>query len=170
MIKYTNRTCHTCGARKPQPDMLRREIEVETGKSRATISTATWFGVAAGDKASVRAVKRAGFNNGERTYTRKKIIWVCRNCRAPATDYNPPAPKRIARPAATPRIGGVNVPVAAADTQVVVPKTRIGAFLHVANRCWYILQKIIDRLPRTIFGWIILLYAVVVVLALLDGG
>ena len=171
MIKYTNRTCDKCGARKPQPDMIRKEVYVETGKSKATVTNDTYWWMAFGDKAASRAVKRALANSGERTYTRKKTVWSCRNCRAPDSNYVPPAPKRIARPATNaPKVGGVNVPVAAADAQVVVPKTRIGTFLHVVKRCWYILQKIIDRLPRTIFGWIILLYAVVVVLALLDGG
>lgn len=82
-IKYANRTCDKCGARKPQPEMVRKEVYVETGKSTATISTNTWLGVMGGDKASGRAVKRAMFNNGERTYTRKKTVWSCRNCNAP---------------------------------------------------------------------------------------
>lgn len=111
MIKYTNRTCYTCGARKPQPDMVRKEIYEETGKSNATISTATWLGVAVGDKASVRAVKRAGFNNGQRTYSRKKTIWVCRNCREPASNYNTPPLKKVTVNDNIPKIGSAIAPV-----------------------------------------------------------
>ena len=121
MIKYTNRTCHTCGARKPQPDMVRKEIYEETGKSNATISTATWIGVAVGDKASARAVKRAGFNNGERTYSRKKTIWVCRNCRAPASNYNTPPLKKVIVNDNIPKVGSAIAPIIDMQDSSIVP-------------------------------------------------
>ena len=160
VVKYTNRTCDTCGARRPQPDMIRKEVYVETGKSRATISSSTWFGVAGSDKASLRAVKRAMYNNGERTYTRKKTIWVCRNCRAPSSNYVPPAPKKLA--------SNTNVPKLNSDyTHIVTTNTPIAS---VVTKTGSVLQRIVDHRPRTVLGWFILLYAVAVVLAMIDGG
>ena len=153
MIKYTNRTCDKCGARKPQPDMVRKEVYVETGKSKTTVSNDTYWGMAGGDKAAGRAAKRALYNSGERTYSRKKTVWSCKNCRAPDSNYVPPVRKKLAVNTNVHTVSGVDVPIVNTITQFRS-----------------ILRKIIDRRPRTIFGWIILLYAVVVVLALLDGG
>lgn len=44
MANYATRTCHACGIRKPQPQMTSKEIYVETGKSKARVSSATWIG------------------------------------------------------------------------------------------------------------------------------
>ena len=81
--KYTNRTCCNCGIRKPQPEMIKKEIEVEVGKSVADIDGSSWLGVAAGDAASKRAVARATFNSSQRTYTRKQTKWFCHDCAKP---------------------------------------------------------------------------------------
>lgn len=81
--KYANRTCHECGIILPQPQMIRKEIMVETGKSNTTITGHTFIGAFFGDKPSVRALNRHGFNSGERTYTRKQTKWFCYECAHP---------------------------------------------------------------------------------------
>ena len=80
MATYTNRTCCKCGVRKPQPQMYQREIYVETAKSQAGISGATMFGVFAGDKKSGNQFRSWLFNSGQRTYKRKKQVWMCGVC------------------------------------------------------------------------------------------
>lgn len=81
--KYANRTCCNCGIRKPQPQMIKRQVEVEVGKSKAEVTGSTWFGAAVGDAASKRAIARAGFNSSQRTYTRKQTKWLCEDCANP---------------------------------------------------------------------------------------
>lgn len=80
MATYTNRTCTNCGIRKPQPQMVSKEIYVETGKSKAGVSGATFLGSGFGDKKSQRAVNSWLFNSGQRTYKRKKTVWMCPPC------------------------------------------------------------------------------------------
>jgi len=80
MTKYAIRTCHSCGVRKPQPEMFRDETYVETGKSVAGVSKSTWFGVLLGDSKSVNSINRWIFNTNQRTYKRKKQVWVCGEC------------------------------------------------------------------------------------------
>lgn len=85
MATYANKTCTNCGIRKPQPEMYQKEVYVETGKSKTGISGATLFGTFAGDKKSGSQVRNWLFNNGQRTYKRKKVVWLCGSCsgRAP---------------------------------------------------------------------------------------
>jgi hypothetical protein len=80
MATYTNRTCCNCGIRKPQPQMYQREVYVETAKSQTGISGATMFGVFAGDKKSGNQFRSWLFNSGQRTYKRKKQVWMCGVC------------------------------------------------------------------------------------------
>jgi hypothetical protein len=80
MATYTNRTCAECGIRKPQPQMYRSETYVENAKSQIGISGATMFGLFAGDKRSGNQFRNWLFNNGQRTYKRKKIVWLCGSC------------------------------------------------------------------------------------------
>lgn len=87
--KYANKTCHKCGAKRSQPLMVSKQIYVESGKSQTTITGATFFGAGLGDKAAQRAIARAGFNSGERTYTRKKTVWECKNCNSPVFTISP---------------------------------------------------------------------------------
>jgi hypothetical protein len=85
MATYANKTCTNCGIRKPQPEMYQKEVYVETGKSKTGISGATLFGTFAGDKKSGTQVRNWLFNSGQRTYKRKKVVWLCGSCsgRAP---------------------------------------------------------------------------------------
>lgn len=80
MNTYTKRACHSCGIRKIQPEMHQKEMYVETGKSKAGVSGATFFGSASGDKKSQRAVNNWLFNSGQRTYLRKRKVWLCGSC------------------------------------------------------------------------------------------
>lgn len=77
---YANRTCYECGIRKPQPEMARQEIYAEVGKSKVGVSSATWLGLAVGDKKSTNSINRWLFNSGQRTYKRKKTVFLCRSC------------------------------------------------------------------------------------------
>lgn len=80
MAKYTTRTCSNCGIRKPQPEMHQQEVHVETGKSKSGVSGATWAGLLLGDKKSANSINRWLFNTNQRTYTRKKTVWLCGSC------------------------------------------------------------------------------------------
>lgn len=80
MATYTNRTCHSCGIRKPQPQMNQSIIYDEVGKSTTGVSAATWIGLGLGDKKSTRSVGSWLFNSGQRTYKRKKTVWLCDSC------------------------------------------------------------------------------------------
>ena len=42
-IKYANKTCHVCGIILPQPQMIRKEMMIETGKSNSTVTGNTFF-------------------------------------------------------------------------------------------------------------------------------
>ena len=85
MATYANKTCVNCGIRKPQPEMYQKEVYTETGKSKTGISGATLVGTFFGDKKSGTQVRNWMFNSGQRTYKRKKVVWLCGSCsgRAP---------------------------------------------------------------------------------------
>jgi len=80
MATYANRTCAQCGIRKPQPQMYRSETYVENAKSQTGISSATMVGVFSGDKKSGSQFRNWLFNSGQRTYKRKKTVWLCGIC------------------------------------------------------------------------------------------
>lgn len=80
MNDYTRRTCCECGVKKPQPEMVRTERYVETGKSKSGVSGATWAGVLFGNKKSYSSVNRWLFNTSQRNYKRKKEVWLCTSC------------------------------------------------------------------------------------------
>lgn len=75
--KHANRTCHFCGLRAPQPEMHRSEVYVESGRSRSSVSGGTIIGAALGNKGAARSIARSLFNTGQRTYLRKREVWVC---------------------------------------------------------------------------------------------
>lgn len=96
MATYANRICSTCGIRKPQPQMYQKEVYVETGKSQTGISGATLVGVFLGeDKKSGTQFRNWLFNNGQRTYKRKKKIWLCGIC---SGNERPPKPVVVETP------------------------------------------------------------------------
>jgi hypothetical protein len=80
MTRYAMKTCNHCGIRKPQPEMYRETIYVESGRSRTGVSTRTGIGFLLGEKKSTSTVTRWLFNSGQRTYQRKKEVWVCGSC------------------------------------------------------------------------------------------
>ena len=80
MARYTNRTCVHCGIRKPQPEMYQSEVYSEVGKSKAGVSTSTFVGFFLGNKKSENAVDRWLFNTNQRTYKRKRNVWLCYDC------------------------------------------------------------------------------------------
>jgi hypothetical protein len=75
--KHANRTCHFCGLRAPQPEMRRAEIFAESGRSRSSVSGGTIIGAALGNKSATRSITRSIFNTGQRTYLRKREVWIC---------------------------------------------------------------------------------------------
>lgn len=95
MATYANRTCTNCGVRKQQPYMYQKEIYVETAKSQSGISGATMVGVFAGDKKSGNQFRSWLFNSGQRTYKRKKKVWLCGIC---SGNEKPPKPVVVEAP------------------------------------------------------------------------
>lgn len=81
MARYTNRTCHNCGIRKPQPEMYQKEIYVESGRSRAGVSKGTVLASMLGDEKAEKQVYNSIWNTNQRTYQRKKNVWVYGSCR-----------------------------------------------------------------------------------------
>lgn len=81
MATYTNRTCHGCGIRKPQPQMYKKEIYVESGRARSGVSKGTVLASMLGDKKANKQVYNSLWNLNQRTYQRKKSVWVCGGCR-----------------------------------------------------------------------------------------
>ena len=75
--KHANRTCHFCGLRAPQPEMRRTEIYAESGRSKSSVSGGTIIGAALGNKSATRSITRSIFNTGQRTYLRKREVWIC---------------------------------------------------------------------------------------------
>ncbi len=84
--QHATRTCHFCGIRAPQPEMIRDEIYAESGQSKSSITGATIIGAAAGSRSAKRALERTVFGAGNRTYLRKREIWRCDapDCRSQA--------------------------------------------------------------------------------------
>jgi len=80
MAKYATRTCVKCGIRKPQPHMNQKEIYVESGRSRAGVSKSTILASLLGDKKANKQVNGWLWNTNQRTYQRKRLVWVCDGC------------------------------------------------------------------------------------------
>jgi hypothetical protein len=80
MATYATKTCNQCGVRKPQPEMKQTEMYVETGKSKTGISAATIVGIIFRNKKSGKSFLSWLFNSGQRSYTRKKTVWLCNTC------------------------------------------------------------------------------------------
>jgi len=101
MAQYANRTCTSCGIRKPQPEMYQRETYQEVGKSKQGISAATVVGsVIFNNKKSDKALSTWLFNSGQRTYKRKRTVWMCGPCAGvkPKQVSKTVTPKKVEKP------------------------------------------------------------------------
>jgi hypothetical protein len=88
MTRYAIRTCQSCGVRKPQPEMIQKAIYEETGKSQSTVSKETFVGALLNDTRSKAALNRWAMNTSQRTYMKKKKIWMCSDCEKTYIDPN----------------------------------------------------------------------------------
>lgn len=132
MTAYANRICTNCGIRKPQPHMYQKEIYVETGKSQTGISGATLAGVfLAGDKKSGKQFRDWMFNNNQRTYKRKKKVWLCGICSGNERPVVQAPPKKVVKK---------DAPVAT-DTSTDVVTTEAPA--SKSNLKWWLLGIVI---------------------------
>lgn len=76
-MAYTRRTCHKCGYRDIQPNMVEKTIKVNTGQSKASAGANTWAASLLGDKKATAAVNRSLWGTNNRKYTRTKQVWEC---------------------------------------------------------------------------------------------
>ena len=60
--------------------MRQKEIYVEVAKSKQSVSAGTVAGALFGNKKSSRAIENSILNLNQRTYKRKKNIWLCSDC------------------------------------------------------------------------------------------
>lgn len=80
MAQYTKRTCVNCGLRDIQPNMRQKEIYAQSGKSKKGFSGSTVVGSMLGNKKSSKSIADSILNNNQRTYYRKRKVWLCGNC------------------------------------------------------------------------------------------
>lgn len=80
MAQYTKRTCVNCGLRDIQPNMYQKEIYAESGRSKKGVTGSTVVGHLLGNEKSSRSIVDWLFNNNQRTYYRKRKVWLCGNC------------------------------------------------------------------------------------------
>jgi len=76
-MAYTRRTCHKCGYRDIQPNMVQKTVKVNTGQSKASAGANTWTASLLGDKKATAAVNRSLWGTSNRKYTRTKQVWEC---------------------------------------------------------------------------------------------
>ena len=69
-----------CGARDIQPNMVRKEKKVKTGKSRETLGAGTIAGIFLENKQSAKRFQKYLWENNNRTYTRYREVWMCQEC------------------------------------------------------------------------------------------
>jgi len=60
--------------------MHRETIYVESGRSRPGVSKRTGIGFLLGEQKSTNSVVRWMFNTNQRTYQRKREVWLCSRC------------------------------------------------------------------------------------------
>jgi len=78
-MKYATRTCHECGCKRPQPDMLRQTIEAETGYTQRSLST-TEVLFTPFSKNAQKSVTRRFTSPNKRKHIRNKEVWMCYSC------------------------------------------------------------------------------------------
>ena len=79
-MKYTTRTCSTCGVRLPQPDMHKVQISVQTGSSKRGVTAREFVGFFVGSSKSANSLGNWLFSPNLRKYTRNQTVWKCSNC------------------------------------------------------------------------------------------
>ena len=79
--QYATRTCVNCGIRKIQPQMHQKSIYVETGQSKPRFNSGIIVGSMLDDARSKRSLNKAIFGSGSRTYKRKRLVWLCGDCK-----------------------------------------------------------------------------------------
>ncbi|WP_439150463.1 hypothetical protein [Sulfitobacter sp.] len=92
-MTYTKRTCNECGRRDIQPNMFQKEITYNSGSSKRNVGVTTFLGAALGDKKSTRSIADSIFNTQGRTYTRRRKVWLCRECSGVAAEERRAAAK-----------------------------------------------------------------------------
>lgn len=80
MASYSKKTCYKCGIRLPQPEMLTKTVQVQTGNSRKTLSGTEVAFAVLGNKKAKSAVKRTFTSPNKRRYVRNKEVWECYKC------------------------------------------------------------------------------------------
>lgn len=80
MATYSKKTCHKCGIRLSQPDMISKTIQVETGNSRKTLSGSEFFFAVLGNEKARKAVGRTFTSPNKRRHVRNKDVWECGKC------------------------------------------------------------------------------------------
>lgn len=85
-MSYTKRTCHSCGYRDIQPNMVQVEIEYVSGTSNTGITKRTVFGSILGAKNSSRQLGKWLLSPTKRVYKRRKKVWSCTTCAKTRSD------------------------------------------------------------------------------------
>lgn len=91
MAKYSIRSCSQCGLRLPQPEMLRKTVQVVTGNSRKAVSGTELIFAILGNKNARKSTMRTFTSPNKRSYVRNKEVWECYKCAGVET----PAEERI---------------------------------------------------------------------------
>jgi hypothetical protein len=86
-MSYTKRTCHSCGYRDIQPNMVQREIQYKSGSSKRGIGGREVLGTLIGNEKSEKAIQNWMSTSSKRNYTRTRKVWMCPSC-AKASNNN----------------------------------------------------------------------------------
>jgi hypothetical protein len=79
-MAYTNRTCHHCGYRAPQPHMHKQTVKINVGSSSPKLSKRTVATSLLGSKSGTKQVQNWFSGNTSRQYTRNRQVWLCNDC------------------------------------------------------------------------------------------
>ena len=79
-MAYTKRTCHQCGYRDIQPNMVEREISYTSGSSNTGLSGRNVVGAFLGNEKSQKNVGKWMLSPSKRNYKRRKKVWLCNQC------------------------------------------------------------------------------------------
>jgi len=80
MGEYTKRTCHKCGYRDIQPNMVQKEIEYTSGSSNTGITGRSLIAAGFGDKKAQAQNRKYLFSPSKRVYKRRRKVWLCPDC------------------------------------------------------------------------------------------